>query len=55
MGSESVRLVDVIHSFLDVTGGGLIAERQIFIDNRLVRINLIIEMICVDRPCAMGV
>ena len=31
------------------------SERHSFIDNLLVRINLIIEMILVDRPCAMGV
>ena len=30
-------------------------EREFFIDNLLVRIHLIIEMILVDRPCAMGV
>ena len=30
-------------------------EREFFIDNLLVRIHLIIEMIIVDRPCAMGV
>ena len=30
-------------------------EREIFIDNLLVRVHLIIEMILVDRPCAMGV
>jgi len=30
-------------------------ERDFFIDNLLVRIRLIIEMILVDRPCAMGV
>jgi len=30
-------------------------ERQFFIDNLLVRIHLIIEMILLDRPCAMGV
>ena len=29
--------------------------RDYFIDNLLVRIDLIIEMILVDRPCAMGV
>ena len=29
-------------------------EREFFIDNLLVRIHLIIEMILVDRPCAMG-
>ena len=28
--------------------------REFFIDNLLVRIHLIIEMILVDRPCAMG-
>ena len=31
------------------------AEREFFIDNLLVRIHLMIEMILVDRPCAMGV
>jgi len=31
------------------------AEREIFIDNLLVRVHLIIEMILVDRPCSMGV
>ena len=29
-------------------------EGEFFIDNLLVRIHLIIEMILVDRPCAMG-
>ena len=28
-------------------------EKEFFIDNLLVRIHLIIEMILVDRPCAM--
>ena len=32
-----------------------LTEREIFIDNLLVRIHLIIVMILVDRPCAMGV
>ena len=32
-----------------------IPEREFFIDNLLVPIHLIIEMILVDRPCAMGV
>jgi len=31
------------------------AEREFFFDNLLVQIHLIIEMILVDRPCAMGV
>ena len=31
------------------------AGREFFIDNPLVRIHLIIEMILVDRPCAVGV
>ena len=31
------------------------AERDFFINNLLVRIHLIIEMILVDRPCAMEV
>ena len=30
-------------------------EREFFIDNLLVRIHLIIEMILVDQPCAIGV
>ena len=30
-------------------------EREIFIDNLLVRVHWIIEMIVVERPCAMGV
>ena len=30
-------------------------EREFFIDNLQVRIHLIIEMILVHRPCAMGV
>ena len=30
-------------------------EREFFIDNLLVRIHLIIVMVLVDRPCAMGV
>ena len=30
-------------------------QEEFFIDNLLVRIRLIIEMILVDRPCAMGV
>jgi hypothetical protein len=30
-------------------------EKEFFIDNLLVRVLLIIEMILLDRPCAMGV
>ena len=30
-------------------------EREFFIDNLLARIHVIIEMILVDWPCAMGV
>jgi hypothetical protein len=30
-------------------------EREIFIDNLLVRVHWIIEMIAVERPCAVGV
>ena len=29
-------------------------EREFFIDNLLIQIHLIINMILVDRPCAMG-
>ena len=32
-----------------------VGEREFFIDNLLVRIHFIIEMILVDRLCAMGV
>ena len=32
-----------------------IQEREFFIDNLLDRIHVIIEIILVDRPCAMGV
>ena len=31
------------------------SEREFFVENLQVRIHLIIEMILVDRPCAMGV
>jgi len=34
---------------------GLFPERELFIDNLLVRIHLIVEMILLDRPCVMGV
>ena len=30
-------------------------ERELFLDNLLVRIHSILELISVDRPCAMGV
>ena len=30
-------------------------ERDFCIDNLLVRVHLIIEMMLVDRPCAIGV
>ena len=38
-----------------VRARGVGTEREFFIDNLLVRIHLIIVMISVDRPCAMGV
>jgi len=31
------------------------SEREIFIDNVLVRVHWIIEMVVAERPCAMGV
>ena len=31
------------------------AKREFCIDNLLVRIHFIIQMILVDRPCAMGI
>ena len=33
----------------------VVVYREIFIDNLLVRVRIIIEMILVDRPCATGV
>jgi hypothetical protein len=33
----------------------LAVERAFFIDNLLIRIHLTIEIISVDRPCAIGV
>jgi len=30
-------------------------EREVFFDNLLVRVHWIIEMIVIERPCAMGV
>ena len=33
----------------------IVPGREFFIDNLLIRIYLIIEMILVDRPCAMRV
>ena len=30
-------------------------EKEFFIDNLLVRIHFIVEIILVDRPCALGV
>ena len=41
--------------FADFDGPPPRPEREFFIDNLLVRIHFIIEMILVDRPCAMGV
>jgi hypothetical protein len=32
----------------------LCLEREFFFDNLLIRIQLIIQMILADRPCAMG-
>ena len=33
----------------------MLEESELFIDNLLVRVHLIIEVILVDRPCATGV
>ena len=38
-----------------VAAGPVFREGEFFIDKQLVQIHLIIEMILVDRPCAMGV
>jgi len=45
----------VPHCFIDISMQPHILERKFFIDNLLVQIHLLIEMILVDRPCAMGV
>ena len=50
VGAGARRHADV---FLRHQGRG--REREFFIDNLLIRIHLIIVMISVDRPCAMGV
>ena len=39
----------------DANGPSPPREREYFIDNLMVGIHLIIVMILVDRPCAMGV
>ena len=40
--------------FIDTSAHGEL-EREIFIDNLLVQVHLILEMIVEERPCAMGV
>ena len=58
---KKVRFADVVVLLLDASDShGLVTiqvsrEREFFIDNLPVRIHLIIEIISVDRPCAMGV
>ena len=42
-------------SVRDAAPPDLHSEREFFIDNRLVRIRVIIEKTLVDRPCFMGV
>jgi hypothetical protein len=41
--------------YADIRTHQQFGERELFVDNLLVRIHSIIEMILVDRPCAMGV
>ena len=55
-GTELTELKTYRH-FLKATDDTLVItrKREIFIDNRQVRVHCIIEMIVVDRPCAMGV
>ena len=43
---EHLKFMQLLHDRLQ-------REREFFIDNLLVRIHLIIEMILVDRPCAI--
>ena len=42
------------HLPLGLPGPSACLEREMFIDNLLVRIHIIIEMTLVDRPCAIG-
>ena len=44
-----------MHQWVRQGGTQVILREIFFIDNLLVRIHLIIEMILVDRPRAMGV
>ena len=47
--------VGALHRSEDPQLFGHLPEREFFIDNLLVRIHLIIEIIVVDWPCAIGV
>jgi len=52
---DSPAMADWTQRSSSVTSLILSRERELFIDNLLVRIHLIIEMISVDRPCSMKV
>ena len=55
---DSKRIVTTYYPCVFLEGGygsGVLSEKSCFVDNLLVRIHLIIQMIKVDRPCAMVV
>ena len=54
-GGDGFRALWGMGSTTTTGEGGVVVERDFFIDNLLVRIHLSIDMILVDRPCAMGV
>ena len=58
MGSGAVTMSETVHYMTQTQGKKVgvlkVRKRDLFIDNLLVRIHLIIKMILVDRPCAMG-
>jgi len=53
--SETLVLSSERRDVRQVSGMRVSRKRELFIDNLLVRTYLIIEVILVDQPCAMGV
>ena len=52
---EEERAANVTKEAVNDDGKGFnVREREFLTDNLLVRIHLLIEIILVDRPCAMG-
>ena len=54
-GQSMQKLPIVKLAFKLISASSILQRESSFIDNLLVRIHLIIVMISVDRPCAMGV